>query len=145
MKTSSSRRSAAFTLIELLVAVAVIGLLAALAYPSYTRYIAKSRRADAKTALLDLAARQERYFSVNNAYATTPAQLGYGSTAFPIDVLSGSQASYRLTASASPATTYAASAVPFGNQSRDGCGTYTINQLGVQGNSGNATASSDCW
>ena len=65
-----------FTLIELMITVAIIGILSAIAYPSYESYVRKSRRVDAKNALLDLASRQERYFSVNNKYSTTAADLG---------------------------------------------------------------------
>ena len=135
-----------FTLIELMIAVAIIGILAAIAFPSYQRYILKSRRADAKTALLDLAARQERFSSVNNTYTSTPANLGYAGTAFPVDVQSGGQAYYRLNVTpGAPATTYTATAAPIGGQTQDSCGTYTINNLGVQGNTGNTTATADCW
>lgn len=129
-----------------MIVVAVIGVLAAIAYPSYIEQVRKSRRADAKTALLDLATRQERFFSVNNAYASTPGNLGYGNRAFPIDVLSGSQTYYQLAVTVgTPATTYSASATPSGGQVRDSCGTYTISQLGVQGNTSNSTSTSECW
>ena len=57
-----------FTLIELMITVAVVGILAAIAYPSYQDSIRKSRRADAKSALLDAAHRQERFFTENNQY-----------------------------------------------------------------------------
>jgi type IV pilus assembly protein PilE len=150
MKTIALNRAArgrpnGFTLIELMIVVALIAILTAIAYPSYVSHVSKTRRADAKTALLDLAARQERFFSINNVYATTPGQLGYSGTAFPVDVQTSSQAYYQLTASANPSTTFAASAVPTGAQSNDSCGTYTVNQLGVQGNGNNTTASADCW
>lgn len=57
-----------FTLIELMIAVAVVGILAAIAYPSYMDSIRKARRADAKSALLDAVHRQERFFTENNQY-----------------------------------------------------------------------------
>jgi type IV pilus assembly protein PilE len=131
---------------ELIIAVAIIGILAAIALPSYKQYILKSRRAEAKTALLDLAARQERYSSVNNTYASTPANLGYAGTGWPVDVQSSNQAYYqlRVTQTASPPA-YSASAVPIGGQTQDLCATYTINNLGVQRNEGNTTATADCW
>ena len=129
-----------------MIVVAVIDVLAAIAYPSYAEQVRKSRRSDAKTALLDLAARQERFFSINNVYASTPAQLGYAGAAFPVDVTSGSQAYYQLAvAVGNPATSYSASAAPQAAQSGDKCGTYTVNQLGVQANTGNSTSTAACW
>ena len=75
----SPRRSAqgGFTLIELMIAVAIVGILVRLAYPAYTKSVMKSRRADAKTALLDLAAREERYLATANSYTNTATALGY--------------------------------------------------------------------
>lgn len=147
----SSRKFRGFTLIELMVAVAIVGILSALAYPAYTNYIMKSRRTDAKNALLDLAAREERYYSMSNQYSTNPSNLGYGTaTTFPVNVQTSNAAYYQLSLNAPvPASaalpTYAASAIPLGNQTNDGCGSYTINQLGVQGNTGNSTSTADCW
>jgi type IV pilus assembly protein PilE len=135
-----------FTLIELMIAVAVIGILAAIAYPSYTQHVRKSRRAEAKAALLDLAARQERYFSINNRYADAPDDLGYAGAQFPVDVLSGRQAYYQLSTDVGvPATSYSARATPVGVQSQDTCGTYSINHLGLQGNLDNSLPVAACW
>ncbi|MHA6847696.1 type IV pilin protein [Ralstonia syzygii] len=147
----ASRRSAGFTLVELMITLAIVAILVAIAYPSYSNYIMKSHRADAKTALLDLASRQERYFALQNNYASTPSALGYAGTAFPIAVQTSGQSYYQLyvLVTGSPGTStlpgFSASAVPAspGPQQSDACGTYTINQLGVQGNSGNTT--SQCW
>lgn len=66
--------SKGFTLIELMIAVAVVGILAAIAYPSYQDSVRKSRRADAKSALLD-AAHERTVFTENNQYTAT---LGTG-------------------------------------------------------------------
>ena len=88
MKTRhlAARAHRGFTLIELMVVVAVVAILAAIAYPSYINQVRKSRRADAKSALLDLATRQERFFSTQNTYTNNAANLGY-SAAFPQPVL----------------------------------------------------------
>jgi len=67
-------------LIELMITVLIVAILAAIALPTYKNQIRKSRRVDAKTALLDLAGREERYFNTNNAYTTSFANLGYVAT-----------------------------------------------------------------
>ena len=140
------RAARGFTLVELMIALAVVGILATVAYPSYVNQLRQSRRTDAKVALLDLAARQERFFSVNNVYASTPAQLGYAGAAFPIDVLSGSSAYYRLsTVVGTGATSFTATAAPVGAQGSDACGSYAIDHLGVQTNTSNSLPAARCW
>lgn len=71
-----------FSLIELMVVIAVIAILAAIAIPTYQAQIRKGRRTDARTAVLDLAGREERYYSASNSYTTDPTLLGYPAGAF---------------------------------------------------------------
>ncbi len=127
-----------------MIVVAVIAILAAIAYPNYANYVMKARRADAKTALLDLASRQERYFSMRNQYTNAGVDLGYGA-AFPTDVQTSGTAYYRLTVTAASATAFAATAAPIGPQVTDKCGTYAIDQLGTQSNTGGTLTSAECW
>jgi type IV pilus assembly protein PilE len=92
IRTSAPRRdSAGFTLIELMVTVVIATILITVAIPSYSSSIRKSRRTEAKTTLLDLAGREERYFNTNNVYSVLPSDLGYSATApaFPMTVGSG--------------------------------------------------------
>ena len=83
--------SAGFTLVELMVVLVIASVLVAIALPSYISSARKSRRTEAKTALVDLAGREERYFDTSSppVYTIVPSQLGYGAAAFPVTVGSG--------------------------------------------------------
>ena len=65
------RQAAGFTLIELMITVAIVGILAAVAYPSYNAYIQKGERARAKAFMLDVAQKEERYFTSANVYCVS--------------------------------------------------------------------------
>ena len=133
-----------FTLIELMVALVIVAIILTIAVPSYRNYVSQSRRSDAKTALLDLASREERYFSTNNKYSATPSDVGYAG-AWPASIPTSTQVNYALSISAATATAFSATAVPQGSQASDPCGTYTINNFGQQGNTGNSLTSAKCW
>src|SRR5882672_6473627 len=138
-----ARTARGFSLIELMVAVAIVALLTGIAVASYTFQIAKSRRADAKSALLDLAARQERFFTTNNTYTNVAANLGYA--ALPASIPGGTApATYTLTITAATAATFSAQAARSGAQATDNCGDYTIDDRGVQANVNNTLATALC-
>jgi type IV pilus assembly protein PilE len=142
-----------FTLIELMIVVVIVAILAAVALPSYQNSIRKSRRPDAKTALLDLAAREERYYTVNNTYTDVAANLGYASAVVgaKVNVSLGMAAKpdYTLSVSAFTATTFSLQAVAQNDQVNDTCGSYTLDNLGNQLNihpAGTAAAAIfGCW
>ena len=144
-----------FTLLELMIVVAIVGILAAIAVPSYQKYVMQSRRTDAKNAVLDLASREERFFSVNNTYTNSAPALGYGPTsAFPLAVNASGQSYYNLsvptvtTATATVAAGFTGLATPTGSQTADStCYAYQIDQLGTQTNWNGATqlAGTGCW
>lgn len=149
------RRSAGFSLIELMVVVAIASILLAVAVPSYLYEVRKSRRTDAKTALLDLAGREERYFSTNNfAYTTSLASLGYAGT-LPLTLGSGyyqiTTANFTVTAGSStvlPTYTITATIMPGTDQTKDTtCASFTVTNAGAQTslNSGGSDSTASCW
>jgi len=141
----------AFTLIELMVTVAIVGILASIAYPSYQNSVMKSRRADVKGALLGFANAMERYFTVNNSYLG--AGTGGGNTGTPTifsatSPVGGGTAYYNLTISSNPAPTassYTLNAAPTGAQANDKCGTLTLTHTGVKSFTGTGGTVADCW
>lgn len=152
-----ARKSAGFTLIELVVAMVIVAILAAVAIPAYSSYVRKARRTDAKSALLDLASLEERYFSVNNTYTSDQTQLGYGGTpgaSFPVGsgttyynvLISNVNPAAATTANGvttTTAATYLLTATPQGDQAKDTqCPSFTLTSQGVQGP---AATVATCW
>lgn len=74
-------KSAGFTLIELMIAVAILGILATVAFPSYQDHVRKSKRSDGQAALMDIMAKQERYYTDHNTYTSDLTDIGYGAAA----------------------------------------------------------------
>lgn len=142
-----------FTLIELMIAVAIVGLLAAIAYPSYVNQVRKSRRADAKTLLLRAANRQERAYSTSspNTYAANMTALGYSANQQPSgDTGKVADAWYLVSVvaatTACPITScYVIQAVPQRDQIKDTrCATMRIDSLGRKTVTGTGDVK-DCW
>jgi type IV pilus assembly protein PilE len=136
-----------FTLVELMVTVAIVAILATIAATSYTSQVQKSRRTDARSALMDLAGREEKLFSTTNAYTNSLAALGYSS-----GTLGSGSGDYTVTVSSPDAgqpgatvPTYAITATAINAQLGDTqCKTLSVNQLGLQSSTGSAT-SATCW
>lgn len=129
------RRSGGFTLIELMITVAVVGILAAIAYPSYQQQIQSSRRAEAQATLMDMAGKQQQFLLDTRAFADSVASLNFF-------VRSSVSTYYTITIAATNSTTapptFTITAAPSGSQVSDKCATLTIDQTG-------AKTPNTCW
>lgn len=126
-------------LVELMIVVAIVGLIAAFAYPSYLEQVRKTRRADCSGALASLGSAMERFFTVNNTYRGAGAGGGDtgAPTIFPATCpVDGGDATYNLTIQAATASTYNLRAAPIGAQAADKCGTLTLTNTGLKGVTG---------
>lgn len=132
------RNSKGFTLIEVMIVVVIVGILASIAYPSYQEYVNRSNRAEGQAFLSDIAARQERYFSQNNAYVTADTDRS------KLGLTSNQSANQRYTVSLSSVANdggYTLTATPNFTETR--CGNLVLNAKGVRSVS---TGDKDyCW
>ena len=120
-----------------MVVVAIIGIIAAIAYPAYNDFLVKSRRSAAATCLQQNAQFMERYYTTNLSYTGAPApQLcdpdlnGFYAISFSGAVTDRA---------------YIIQAVPTSRQPDGLCGTLTINQQGVRTEAGSAASAAECW
>ena len=139
-----------FTLIELLIAVAIVGIISAVAYPSYLSSVTKSRRADAKAAMVGFAQAMERYYTNNGTYtgaATGDADTGSPTIYSTTSPLDGSDIYYNLTINSSSDSAYLLKADPVNSQ--DGDGMLTLSSTGLKGwdedDSGDISSSEEEW
>lgn len=126
---SCQRRQTGFSLIELMIIVAIVGILAAVAYPSYRDYLIRGNRSVAQQFMLTVATRQEQYLLTNRSYATAigsggltmsiPAELN-GKYTFALSDVSVSPLSYTITAN------------PVAGSMQAGDGALTINHAGAK-------------
>lgn len=138
-----------FTLIEIMIALAIVGILSAIAVPSYFSYIQRANRADAKATLMDATQFMQRFYSLHNSYSTQ--RDGRTQVALPAALQRSPRNGTPLydISVQSDDNSYTLRAVP--RKKTDPCGTLTLNSVGVRGNDTRAVTGTErlsaehCW
>jgi type IV pilus assembly protein PilE len=134
-------KTSGFSLIELMIVLIIVGVLTGISLPAYQGYVLQSHRADAQSALLDIASRQERFVAQNNTYtAEVSAATGLG-----LGRITSREGYYNMTVAAcgtgTIATCYLITATAAGTQVNDAdCLTITYDSAGVK-----SGTTADCW
>ncbi|HEX9833468.1 MAG TPA: type IV pilin protein [Mycobacterium sp.] len=138
------------TLVELMIVMVIVGILSAIAYPNYTQYITRTKRAVGKSMLVQLANRQEQYFQDNKSYTDDLTGLGYAASEIMVDragdvTTDSTEAVYTLSASSNSSTEFVLVATPMGTQATQdtACGKLTLDQTGAKDASGDSPDT--CW
>jgi len=132
------KKTCGFSLVELMIVVAIAAIIASIAYPAYQEQMQKTRRADAKAALMDAASKMERFYTQFGRYTATIANAGI--------VATSPQAYYQIqtTLMAAPFQTFDLEALGQGVQNNDRCGTLRIDEIQTKFNSA-GLPQDQCW
>ncbi len=152
-----TKHTQGFTLIETMVTVAILGIVSAIAIPSYAEHVKKSRRTDAQTELYRLAQIQESFYAQNLTYARRfNGAAATGGLGFPPGAITTENGHYSVSIASvpagcggtaiSPCTGFFLRAQPVGAQTGDTeCAAYTLIQTGLRGNPTGTGTVQDCW
>lgn len=144
-----SHRNKGFSMIELMIVVVIVGILAAIAVPSYRNYVIKGSRAAVQTELIKLASLQEKIYLNSSAYACNAIATAYnGSSTGGLGIDTSDDGKYTFTLSACATNTYTITAVPVVAKTQVGNGCLSIQENGLrqwyQGHD-NCTGTGTAW
>jgi type IV pilus assembly protein PilE len=140
------QREKGFTLIELMIAVAIVGILTALAYPAYTSYIVRTKRSAAQSFMQTVSSRQEQAILNARTFFSIPTGAASEWTGVSMTVPAEVAGNYTVTVVSSASPSYTVTAAPTGAQATRAakCGILNLTNTGVKSVSGTGSVS-ECW